>query len=127
MIRYRLNHAALRALAHEWGIKYPVEFRRTGYRAASWGQCRTYRSKRHLVTLDSYIPVDEVGDTIAHELCHAHQAEAEIRRGGYQAWVDRWNRERVMPHPARPMEIEAYKWGEERGEQVFDRCIGDAS
>lgn len=116
---YRIDHAAVRQLAWDWGIRGPVTVKRAS-RATYWGRHHFALWGEHRITITNGQPSPlAAADTLAHELCHAMQAEAH----GYVGWLTLCKQADELPHGEQAIEIEAYAWGAAHAAEVLDRCF----
>lgn len=118
----RIIKAEVQALARDWGITGRVIVKRVKRRTYA-GQHQAFKRLdgrvEHHISVDGRDPEAEVADTIAHELCHAHQLE----RVGFTGWCVLVDEQARLPHAERPIEVEAYAWGRERRDEVAKRCF----
>lgn len=116
---YRIDHEAVRAYAREIGVTENLEIIRSA-RSTYLGQHEYTLFGGHRITLDSQQDAVTCADTIGHELCHALQAE---RAGSFREWETICKVQHRLPHPQRPIEVEAFAFGAEHAEEIFERCL----
>ncbi len=108
---YRIDHNGIRELARSWGVRNRVELSRVPRWTFS-GQ-HEYAWNVHRITLDTDQGRRCMADTIAHELCHALQAERA------EDWID-WARiARKGGETADRLEREAERFAEAHLEEVL--------
>ncbi len=129
-MREKINHAAVRELAAEWGVTGRVTINRTATK--SWAGAHVMDDAGdHVIDVNGRYEAPQVADTIAHELCHARQA-SEAGRRWYALIEDQYGAAlttRSLPgdYCEIPLEAEAIAFAAEHADEVMRRCFKVAS